>query len=43
MRPFALGPRVDELEVLRQVDGLQFVVHKFADVPGQVVVPAFFI
>ena len=38
MRPFALGPRFDELEVFGEVDGLQLVVHELADVPRKVVV-----
>jgi hypothetical protein len=38
VRPFALGPRFDELEVFGEVDGLQLVVHELADVPRKVVV-----
>ncbi len=38
VRPFALGPRFDELEVFGEVDRLQLVVHELADVPWKIVV-----
>ena len=36
--PGALGPRLDVLQVVREVDGVKLVVHELADVPRQVVV-----
>ncbi len=38
MRPLALRPRVDVLQVVREVHRLQLVVHKLANVPREVVV-----
>ena len=40
MAPLALGPGLDVLEVVREVDGVQLVVDELADVPREVVVPA---
>lgn len=40
MRPPALGPRRDVLQVVREVDRVQLVVHELPDVPREVVVPA---
>ena len=39
MRPFAFGPGINELEVVREIDGIQLVVHEFSDIPRQIVVP----
>ena len=38
VRPFAFWPRFNKLQVLREVDGLQLVVHELPDVPRQIVV-----
>jgi hypothetical protein len=38
VRPLALGPRVHVLEVVGEVDGLELVVDKLANVPREVVV-----
>ena len=38
MGPPALGPRLDVLEVVREVHGVELVVHELPDVPREVVV-----
>ena len=38
--PRALGPRLDVLEVVREVHGVELVVHELPDVPREVVVAA---
>ena len=40
VRPLALGPGVDQLQVVREIHRFQLVVDEFSNVPGQVVVPA---
>ena len=39
MRPFAFGPRIHVFQVVRQIQRIQFVMHEFSNVPGQIVVP----
>ena len=36
--PRALGPRLDVLEVVREVHSVELVVYELPDVPGEVVV-----
>ena len=38
--PRALGPRLDVLEVVREVHGVELVVHELPDVPREVIVAA---
>ena len=40
VRPFTFGPRINVLEIVCEIDGVQLTVDEFANVPWKVVVPA---